>query len=265
MSSRIACMKWLLICFSLLLIITACTTDSAVSQPTPVVIVKALATVYISPTPNAQQLQATRLASSPTPTPLLPTNTPHPTAYVGKFIGEAQVEDFVPFDPSLFRTEISVDASLCDIIIGDDYVTAWTGDARVRENMGCPIQLPFGFFGQVQVFENGVMYQREDTNEIWVILATNSQYYFVSDPLDLSTEGVSAPAGLLVPEGDFGSVWSSIRGLRQELGFAQTRSQRVSLGLQRYDGGTFFADRAVGEVFALLVDGTLFGPYTASQ
>src|SRR5439155_19545759 len=49
---------------------------------------KSLATVFLSPTPDAPQAQATVDSRRPTDTPMPPTFTPTPTPYVGIFMGE---------------------------------------------------------------------------------------------------------------------------------------------------------------------------------
>lgn len=76
--------------FLLLIALAACSSSLGGSEnptPTPVTPVKLLATVFVSPTPNAGEREATRLAQpAPTSTPV-PTQIPPPTVYVGTFLG----------------------------------------------------------------------------------------------------------------------------------------------------------------------------------
>lgn len=263
-----------LIVYLLLVLLSACNASpTPLPEASPQVISKFLATVAVSPTPNAEQLQATRFASTPTPSRVPPTPIPSPSPYIGVFIGEAQPEgDFPRITQPLFAglgTPIPTSNPLfCPIAIDVIYLSSWLDNPAVSSRMGCPIQEAFGFFGQAQVFERGVMYRRDDSGEVWALLPNSAavgQYYYVEKPPPLSTEGNSAPRGLFVPTGDFGSVWSAVQGLRDEMGFALTEQQRVALGIQRFEGGSYFLDGTSGQIFALIVDGSAYGPYTAPQ
>lgn len=258
--------------FSLL----ACTPAATEPTPTPVVIAKILATAYISPTPNPEQIAATRAANSPTPIPVSPTPIPTPTAYIGVFIGEAASDDgsLSPITAPLFAPQVggglnpTADATRCPLPIHPVYLETWVSNLTVSQALGCPIQENFGFFGEVQIFENGAIYWRRDTREVWAMapMSDRGRYWFVAAPEFVSTEGISAPVlGLLVPEGDFGSVWMSVAGLRETLGYAQTERQSVAMNIQRYDSGSFFLDATAGQIFALVVDGTAYGPFNAPR
>ncbi len=260
------------------IILAACTATPAEPTLTPVVIAKVLATAYISPTPNPEQIAATRAATSPTPIPLSPTPIPTPTAYIGIFIGEAPREDggFSPINAPLFAPQANgnngfnptADATRCPIPINPVYLDTWASDFTVNQALGCPIQENFGFFGEVQIFENGAIYWRRDTREVWAVVPNSDRgrYWFVAAPEFISTEGISAPTpGLLVPDGDFGSVWMSVSGLREALGYAQTERQSVAMNIQRYDSGSFFLDATAGQIFAFVVDGTAYGPFNAPR
>ncbi|MBL8130540.1 MAG: hypothetical protein JNL42_01675 [Anaerolineae bacterium] len=86
---------------ALAIFLAACGTNGG-GEPsaTPVTPVKLLATVFVSPTPDAAQREATRLAqpvASPTPPPTRP---PQPTVYVGTFLGAS--EGGAILDPARF-------------------------------------------------------------------------------------------------------------------------------------------------------------------
>lgn len=237
---------------------------------TPVSAAQIIVTVPISPTPNEAQLAATRFASTATPSLLPPTPIPSPTPYIGVFLGAVQSDSDVwllgpptllPGGPALLPT---ANAAACPVPIDEAYLVAWQQHQIVSQAMGCPIQAAFGFFGQAQVFENGIMYRRDETGEVWAILPVTGgrgSYRYVERPESRSTAGISPPQGLRVPTGDFGSVWLGVEGLRTLMGFAQTDALRVELGLQRFTSGTFFLDGSSGQVFALVIDGTAYGPY----
>lgn len=241
------------------------------TQVEPLVVAnRPLATVYISPTPNAEQVHATRQASSPTPTPATPNPTALPTEYIGVFIGEAEPIQGAIVDPDAFASistplAPTVAPAECTTTIDPVYATIWRTDALISQRLGCPIQLAIGFEGKVQVFTNGVMYQRDDTGELWAMLPDNisGQYFYYETQPDISTVGIDAPQGFFVPSDDFGGVWMSQEGLQDTIGFAQTPPLNINMGHQRFTGGTFFLDSTSGQIFALLADGTLYGPFLA--
>lgn len=261
---------YLIICV-LLVVLVGC--DAQPEQATTEFIAVAdrpLVTVAISPTPNAEQRRATSIASSPTPTPLTPTPTFRPTEYVGVFIGEAEPLQGALVDPDIFASistpvPPTVAPAECTTAIDPAYLPVWRSDSLIAQRMGCPIQIGIGFEGDVQVFAGGVMYQRDDTGEIWAMLPErpSGQYFYFETPPDISTSGINPPAGFIVPDDDFGGAWMSESALQDNIGFAQTPPLNIDLGYQRFSGGTFFLDSTSGQIFALLADGTLYGPFLA--
>ncbi len=258
----------LTICLSLiLLLISACEQTTPTPDLLDVPQFRLLATVYVSPTPDEEQLQATRFAVAPTNTPIPPTPIPSPTAYVGVFLGEVQRGGPSGFTTPLYNVpdaQPTADPTRCETAVDEAYLGAWSQNETVNGLMGCPIQIAFGFEGQVQIFERGVMYQRDETDEVWAIVPGGTgigHYWYVERPPELTTDEYTAPAGLRVPDGDFGGVWKGIMGVRDALGFAQTSTQQIDLGIQRFQGGTFFLDQTVGQSFALIVNGDAYGPY----
>jgi hypothetical protein len=251
------------------MIVAACGTET----PTPVALVpsvmpKLLATVAISPTPNQSEMEGTRVASPATATvpPLAPTQ--QPTAYIGVFLGEAQPDDGGPvIDPALLNNApatatSSFDASACPTIPVDPKLgTAWTADALAVQRMGCPIEYMVEFKGSLQIFERGVMYWRP-TGEVWAVAPGLERYWYapVAPPPPPVVE--AAPNGLKVPSQGFGGVWSSIEGVKDAIGYAQTDEQQASLATQRFTGGTLLLDASSGQVFVFYADSTLAGPFS---
>ena len=272
----------LLFCLLILpsLLLTACG-QANTATATPVFTVKALATVFTSPTANSEELAGTRAAISPTPVPPTATIIPTETPYVGLFIGEAEQErGFVNINSPLFGADSAnpdavvivqqptADAARCPIEIDVPFLTAWRSNTIVSERLGCPIQSGFGFFGDVQVFENGLMYHYPEFNAVWAIRPqedNRGRYDYLENPPDSSTIGLGADPGLFLPGGIFGDMWLAVSGLREEMGLARTESQQTPLGLQRFANGTFIHDALAGQVYALVVDGTVLGPYLAPE
>lgn len=253
----------------LLIILAACQPaaptpeDAAIA---PVVQSKLLATVFISPTPDEAEQQATRFADRPTETPPPPTAAPTITPYVGIFLGEAQVDEGEIFNPGLLTarpplTLPTVPPGLvCAVQPDAVFGTAWTEDESRVEQIGCALNPAEPFIGSLQIFEGGVMYFR-NSGEIWAIAPGEQRYWFVPEAPSVSNEDVLAPDGLRVPVMGFGGMWRGVDGVRQALGFARTEEQAAPITWQAFQGGSLLQDGASGQTFVLLADGTAYGPY----
>lgn len=250
-----------------MLLLAACQPPAVVPTATPVVIAKYIATAYISPTPNAEQIAATRAVITPSPIPVTNTPIPSPTAYVGVFIGQAPREEgFRPITTPLFAGSSSSptpDSERCRTPVYVGYLQAWETAPDVSRSLGCPIQDNFGFFGQVQVFETGAAYLNENTREVWFIATGGStpRYWYQAAPPTVSTDDILPPPGLRTPTGDIGSLWASTDDLREAVGFAQTGEQEIGINIQRYESGSFLLDVSIGQFFGLTNDGMVYGPF----
>lgn len=258
--------KNLYVALLIALLMAACTPQGAPTSEadTVVVAVKQLATVNIPPTPDAAQREATRRALPVSPSAPPPTATYTATPYIGVFLGTPNANDGgVPLVEIVAPT---ANSAVIDCIIPFDaaFGTGWRSNPSVARRIGCPLQERFGFAGNVQVFERGVMYQRIDTNEVWAILPGNigaGQYWYVNQPLLVIPEGIAAPPGLRVPGNQFGAVWLTNSQISTSLGYGTTPEQTADLNVQRFDGGTLLLDVTIGQVFILFDDGDAFGPY----
>lgn len=260
----------------LLVILAACETVAPIqdSVPTSIPISRVLATVYISPTPNVAAIESTQQAFTATPLPPTPTLEASGTPYVGVFIGEVQRDaGFAPITEPLFAENVSdaeptANAGRCAIPINGTYIPAWSNNGVVNRRMGCPIQEAFGFFGDVQVFENGVMYHNPDVNAVWAISTQfdRGTFWYLENPPTIPEGLDRSPLPqppLRLPDGIFDRMWVAVDEVPGRLGFAQTEPQEAPLGAQRFENGTFLYDESVGQVYALITDGTAYGPFLA--
>ncbi|GAB1422257.1 hypothetical protein MASR2M15_24800 [Anaerolineales bacterium] len=245
----------------LLIMLSAC--NSGTPEPSAVAIVKPLATVYISPTPNAEERSGTAAASSPVPPPPTASPIPSPTAYIGVFLGEAQSSDGLALGIGLDNDGNPNPLEACDEAISEHFIKTWEDNLTIADNMGCPIQESYGFFGQVQVFDQGVMYLNDSTGEIWIIATKPdaAKFWYVDHIPPGSTDGLVAPAGKQIPAGDFGNVWVGIPGVQEALGYGVTDRQAVAINIQRFQRGTFLKDETSERIYALGITGRLFGPF----
>lgn len=256
--------------WTVLLGVLAACAPSAVT-PTPAALVasglaqpKQLATVYISPTPNEAERQATRLASSPTPNLFpTPTLTPTATVYVGLFLGDSginvptirEIQEGAPptITPRPSRCALTPDL--------ETFGQGWQSNPIVVRGLGCPIEGTVPLSGSTQTFERGVMYGSSE-GQLWAISTSPPARYWVLDtPPEVTLEEVNPPPGYFAPRLGFGAMWQGVDGLREALGFALFEEIRTALAYQRFEGGTLIYEGQSGQIFVLLVSGEAFGPY----
>ena len=266
-----ACLCAILGC---MLLLAACQGDNApAAEAIDPVQVKMLATVYISPTPDAAAQQATRLALQPSLTAPPPTPQPTPTGFFGGVVGPPT--DPPPQTPKHHPTQAfalipglpTERPSRCQTPPDERFGDMWRTEApTAAQTMACPIEPAVDFSGVMQVFERGVMYFQAD-GPIWAIETTNdgfpNRHWTITQSLPPveDTSSVSPPEGLRVPIFGFGAVWFGVAGVRDTLGFARTDEQQAALTFQRFEGGTLFLDTSSDVVYVLLADGTAFGPF----
>lgn len=254
---------WIIVC----LLLAACggqTPPATTSDSTPVAIVRALVTVELPPTLSRDERLATRQAQPLTPTPPPPSPTPTETPYVGVFLGEARDDVNLPriSQPVIGATETPTGG--CDIDIDPAFGTAWRQDPSVARQIGCALQVRFGFAADVQVFERGVMYRRQETGEVWAIQPDSlsvGRYWFSATAPQLIPPLLSVPEGLRPPSEAFAPVWIADPQLQAALGYGRTPQQTADLNVQRVQGGTLMLDVTIAQVFILLDNGDVYGPF----
>jgi len=257
-----------------LYLIAACSslnpTQSA-ALSTPVVQPKLLATLYISPTPNDQEREATRLAVGAQPPTLPPSRTPAPTAYVGVFVGDAGgVDSNVVIDASRFEGTLAVNlptlgAPGCAYPVDPVFGTIWTSNTPAVSDLGCAGEPSSHYIGTQQIFEHGAMYWIP-SGEIWSIAPSggiDGRFWYVEQAPPDQGWTVPPSEGLRMPEQGFGAVWKAVDGVRQTLGFARVAEQSASLAIQRFDGGALIRDETAAQTFVLAGrdTGIAYGPY----
>lgn len=270
--SRFRCL-WLIFA----LVVAACQPDGA--APTSVALapmtpVKLLATVYISPTPDAAQQQATLLASTATATAPPSTPTATPTVYIGVFVGEAGSLDDSAALAALDQLQTQRDAptavpdrlSVCPLQPDEAFGTLWRAAGALADELGCPAALPTPFSGISQVYERGVMYRTPD-GELWAFTPRGDptgQFWYAAQPPQVSIEGVSAPTNLRPPGQRFAAFWQAQPQIRERLGFAQTDEVGTTFTVQLFQNGALLLDNSAAQVWLMVGtgdSGPAMGPY----
>lgn len=253
----------------LLILLAACeSTGSEVVPTVPAVQPKLLVTVEISPTPDATQQESTRAAVIPTATPPPAVIPATATPYVGVFLGEAESGSDGPAMNAVLAESSGqlpppplTGTPGCPAQADPIFGSRWNSDPAVAAQVGCPIEQITSAPGKLQVFERGVMYARPN-GEVWAVAPGERRFWYYAIQLPPPPNTITAPEGLFVPSATFITIWTSVSGLSDSLGFARTEEQDTPLSTQRFQGGQLLADGSSGQVFVLLGDGiTALGPY----
>jgi hypothetical protein len=219
----------------LALVLTGCGRIGA--APTPVLGVgstpgKALATIWLSPTPQPGSQATSPPTLTPAPTLPLPTlAAAQPTLPIGT-AGPLQepVSTATP-EGTLPGGTPAPPAGECASAPPDTFGQVWGGNPAARERLGCPVGLPTARTAAFQEFEHGFMFWIQAENSIYVLSNTAIEQAQETDTWwrldDTFAEGdpitddtLAAPDGLLQPERGFGKVWRSNGFVREAVGWA---------------------------------------------
>ncbi|HEX5415030.1 MAG TPA: hypothetical protein VFZ25_05140 [Chloroflexota bacterium] len=125
----------------------------------------------------------------------------------------------------------------------------YTGQPNVATRLGCASGKEVGFSASRQRFEHGLMIDRFDTHQVFVVRADGSwEVYADTYQNGQSVPGVGAPpANLVAPAGPFGLVWGQHADVRQSLGWATGPAQNVSGAGEGFAGGEMLwtSDRTI--------------------
>jgi hypothetical protein len=257
----------LLVTGMLLMVSCSNNTPTIATYTPPAVQPKILATVYISPTPNAEQQQALAAANPPTATPMvIPTVTPTP--YIGVFLGEvdSSQDGGAVIPPALLSGPTSsvpvtvAVAPACPSQPDVAFGSRWAENVDLATAIGCPIEGAANLQGTYQIFERGVMYY-SPSGEIWAIAPAQNRFWYAANAPAVQQGDIIVPEGMLAPSQGFGAVWRGLPGVQDALGFARTPEQGTKMVTQKLQNGLLLADGGSGQVFALLSDGRAMGPY----
>ncbi len=166
----------------------------------------------------AQLLWTPLIAPAPqaTPAPAPPTATPQPAGLVG--------------DPPLgFHRPQGL------------FNDRWERDLALQAALGWTRSLgPWQTTATVQPFENGLMFWRGDTAQVYVVFndltwQIYGDSYIEGDPD--SDANITPPAGLLQPRRGFGKVWRDNPDVREKIGWALGAEKSVAANLQEFERG----------------------------
>lgn len=184
----------------------------------------------IAPQPVSGQRPTSRPAPTtaprPTQPPVQPTRapTPQPTA--------------APTTPPTPQPTATDAPAPCQIALVGGFGELWRSNKRVQDALGCPASRERAGNSVEQLFEGGLMYYRQETEQIWVFSAEIGTWRDYSDvALSDPEPNEQAPNGLITPKNGFGRVWQKYPTVRQNLGWATTPETPFTGVIEPFDRG----------------------------
>ena len=188
---------------------------------------KALATIWLSPTPVPLPSVSAEPSSTPAPTQPLPTlATPQATLPVGTLGAQAST----PSDDSQ-NTPQAPSTSDCSTLPPQPFAQAWQNNQLAQQLLGCSVGSIQQRTAVFQDFEHGYMLWFQAELSIYVLSTSAIQTGQETDDWwrldDTFTEGdpaidnsLTAPAGLIQPARGFGKIWRNNGFVREATGWA---------------------------------------------
>ncbi len=124
----------------------------------------------------------------------------------------------------------------------------WRTEPGVATALGCPTADEFIGQASLQYFEGGMMFWWQQTDRIYVLYGgaagSWSRYANPNDPsYDQPRE--SAPPGFIEPVRGFGTLWHTIPGIRQSLGWGTSPEYPLNGVVQVFPNGLMFYSPAL--------------------
>jgi hypothetical protein len=243
------------------LLLTGC--GRAGSEATPVLAVgstpgKALATIWLSPTPPPSLQPSVEATFTPAPTLPLPTlAAAQPTLPIGT-VGPLQQPASTP---QASGTPSS--PSNCASPPPEPFTGVWQNNSAARERLGCPVGIPQERTAAFQPFEHGFMFWIQAEGSVYVLSNTAIRQAGETDTWwrldDTFTEGepiaddtLIAPNGLLQPERGFGKVWRQNGFVREAVGWATDEEEGYDATWLNFEHGWMITTPSIEPVFVLI-------------
>lgn len=176
--------------------------------------------------------------------------------------GEAYATRYVGFDAVKFvlrdgSTPPSPPPSGCTITPVLGFGRIWSTYSSVRSKLGCASDLEKSVWMGEQALQGGVMFWRQDTDQIYVLFNTGTWQAFTDtwnegDPeIDPS---IVAPPGYYQPKRGFGKVWRDNPAVRAGVGWGTADELGFQGSIQAFNGGQMLWSPTRG-IFVLYSDG----------
>ena len=231
-------------------------------QSTPVLMVgstpgKALATIWLSPTP----------VPSPAST-LEPTLTPAPTLPLPTLSSLQATLPIATFGPSGATPAANAQSTPsapvnCSSVPEGVVGQVWQSNLTVRQRLGCPTGEVQQFNAASQAFEHGFMFWFEAGRNIYVLSSSailsgqqTDTWWRLQDTFSEEEpaldESITPPDGLLQPQRGFGKVWRNNGFVREAVGWAVAQEVGYRSTWVQFEAGWMMTSANPSQVFVMI-------------
>lgn len=134
----------------------------------------------------------------------------------------------------------------------------YSENPNVARAVGCPLEAEKTVYSAEEFFQNGYMFWRNDTRQIYAIMSTGRWAVFPDTFVEGEPTAVPtapAPPGMMAPVRGFGKIWWGQKDVRETLGWATGRERGFDGTVQAFEKGTMlWSDGRF--IFVLFSDGT---------
>ncbi len=191
--------------------------------------------------------------------------------YLGSATGEAYATRYVGYDAiklvqggaaaptttSAGATSSTAAAPGCSIAPRLGFGRVWQGYSRVRQGMGCPLEMEKTVWMAAQPFVGGQVFWRHDVKGVYVLFS-NGTWRYMNDTwttAEAETDSsIAAPWGYYQPKRGIGKVWRTYPNVRASLGWATAEERGFFGSVQTYERGVMLWSPSQG-VHVLYGDG----------
>jgi hypothetical protein len=216
---------------------------------------KALATVWLSPTPPGPAIvsEPTFTAAPTLPLPTLP--AAQATLPIGT-AGPLQQNQSAPGTPG-------TPSAILNCTVPEPFSGPWLANTVVQERLGCPAGTPQQRLAAFQPFEHGYMIWVQSEGSIYVLSNKSIQQgqetdtwwrledtFAEGDPA--IDEGLFPPEGLLQPQRGFGKIWRNNGFVREAVGWALAGEEGYDTTWLNFEHGWMMTSPNIEPIFVLV-------------
>lgn len=222
---------------------------------TPTLVISSTATIEASaPSPTTVSeapSQVAQVTNRPVVTQALP-------------VAPTSVPTTAPTNNPPTATPAPTTISLCLGPLQGGFGSLWRNNPSVAEALGCPTTGEAASTASIQYFDGGMMYWVGTSDQIYVYYSATASgaWQGFANPNDPSYDEPreTAPAGKLEPIRGFGTLWHTLGGIRETLGWANSPEYPITGVVQYFPNGLMLHSPALegrpARIWVMTNDGT---------
>ena len=133
------------------------------------------------------------------------------------------------------------DTPACAGPLAGGFGMLWRNNPDIANALGCPTNAEVGGVASIQYFDGGMMYWWQNSDRIYVYYGGSSgswqRFANPNDPSYNEPRETDVPAGKIEPVRGFGTIWHTIAGVRDALGWGNSPEYPITGVVQVFPNG----------------------------